>query len=61
MLHYTGGADYNDFPMFSIHPNDGVVQVAGKLDYESKSQYNLNISVTDGYNTVYTGVSVYSY
>lgn len=42
------GGEYNGYPMFMIDPKEGIVQVAGRLDYESKSEYNLNISVTDG-------------
>jgi len=51
------GADQNGFPMFSIQPLNGIVEVAGKLDYETKSEYVLNISATDGYNTGYGLVS----
>ena len=49
----TGGGNYNSYPMFSIQPLSGVIQVAGNLDYETKSEYNLNISVTDGTHTQY--------
>lgn len=48
-----GGGDYDSYPMFIIQPTSGLIQVAGNLDYESKSEYNLRISVTDGTHTVY--------
>lgn len=55
-LRLADGAEYQGFPMFSIHPQDGLVMVAGKLDYETKSEYTLNISATDGENFAYCTV-----
>ncbi|KAG8186896.1 hypothetical protein JTE90_023783 [Oedothorax gibbosus] len=38
---------------FLIQPHSGTVSVARKLDWEKKSDYNLNISITDGVNIIY--------
>lgn len=36
---------------------NGKVYVAQPLDWEQQSSYSLNISITDGHNTIYTQVS----
>ncbi len=36
---------------------NGKVYVAQPLDWEEQSSYLLNISITDGHNTIYTQVS----
>ena len=43
--------------MFTIQSELGMVTVAGNLDYETKSEYNLNISATDGESVAYCSVS----
>jgi hypothetical protein len=37
---------------------NGKVYVAQPLDWEQQSSYLLNISITDGHNTIYTQVSI---
>ncbi|GFW71164.1 protocadherin Fat 1 [Trichonephila clavipes] len=41
---------------FMIHTPSGTVYVARHLDWEKKSNYNLNISITDGINIIYQQV-----
>ena len=53
----TDGAESGGFPMFTIQSELGMVTVAGNLDYETKSEYNLNISATDGESVAYCSVS----
>ena len=43
--------------MFTIQSELGMVTVAGNLDYETKSEYNLNKSATDGESVAYCSVS----
>ncbi|GFQ74088.1 fat-like cadherin-related tumor suppressor homolog [Trichonephila clavata] len=38
---------------FMIQTHSGIVHVARHLDWEKKSNYNLNISITDGINIIY--------
>ena len=40
---------------------NGKVYVAQPLDWEQQSSYLLNISITDGHNTIYTQVSIRSF
>lgn len=40
---------------------NGKVYVAQPLDWEQQSSYLLNISITDGHNTIYTQVSISRY
>ena len=54
---FTDGAESGEFPMFTIQSELGMVTVAGNLDYETKSEYNLNISATDGESVAYCSVS----
>ena len=54
---FTDGAESEGFPMFTIQSELGMVTVAGNLDYETKSEYNLNISATDGESVAYCSVS----
>ena len=61
-IHYyfyfgTDGVESEGFPMFTIQSELGMVTVAGNLDYETKSEYNLNISATDGESVAYCSVS----
>ena len=49
----TGG---NEGSVFSIDPENGNVIVARRLDWETRSRYNLSIMATDGIHRVYTEV-----
>lgn len=40
-----------------IEPHSGTLSVARPLDWEKKSSYNLNISITDGVKFIYQQVS----
>lgn len=42
-----------------IEPHSGTISVARPLDWEKKSNYNLNISITDGVNVIYQKVNKY--
>ncbi|XP_077983801.1 protocadherin Fat 1-like isoform X2 [Glandiceps talaboti] len=43
---------------FFIHPTDGNLLLASKLDWEEKPSYNLSIGVSDGFNMATTQVHV---
>lgn len=44
-----------------IEPHSGTISVARPLDWEKKSNYNLNISITDGVDVIYQKVNNYTY
>ena len=52
-LFIAGG---NDDDKFSIDSENGNIVLAGKLDWETKTQYNLTIQASDGVNYAYTWV-----
>ena len=49
-------ADGNIGDKFAIQPTTGKVYVAQSLDWEQQVEYSLNISITDGPNTIFTQV-----
>ena len=55
---YCVSSDGNEGDKFAIHSTLGKVYVAQKLDWEERSEYSLNISVTDGHNKVFTKVTL---
>ncbi len=46
----------NDENKFSIDTENGNIVLAGALDWEQKTQYNLTIQASDGVNYAYTWV-----
>ncbi|XP_059170799.1 protocadherin Fat 1-like isoform X3 [Physella acuta] len=48
----------NDDDTFTILPDHGSIYLAEHLDYETRSSYNLTISVTDGLSTDYAQLDV---
>ena len=57
-LFVTGG---NVGDPFSVNPTDGIILLAGRLDAETQSSYELTITASDGYNPVSTTVSCISH
>lgn len=55
MIVLLGGNVGDKFAMQTT--GTGKVYVAQPLDWEERSFYSLNISITDGVNTIYTQVS----
>lgn len=51
-------SDGDDNNQFYVVRDVGTILIAQKLDYETQSQYNLNISVTDTVHTVYTQLNI---
>lgn len=43
--------------MFTIQPNHGSILLALPVDWETRSSYNLTVSVTDGVHYDFTWVS----
>ena len=50
----TYSIDRNDDDMFSMDVNTGQIRLAADqhLNFEIKSQYNIRVAVSDGYNVV---------
>lgn len=51
---YTDG---NEDQVFTIQPNHGSILLALPVDWETRSSYNLTVSVTDGVHYDFTWVS----
>ena len=49
--------DGNSANKFSIDFEEGNILIAGSLDWEEETLYNLTIQVSDGANAITTGVS----
>ena len=52
-LIFPGG---NEDDKFSIDSENGNIVLAGNLDWETKTEYNLTIQASDGVNYAYTWV-----
>ena len=50
-------ADGNEDKAFTVQPNHGSILLAQPLDWETRSSYNLTLSVTDGVHKDFTWVS----
>ena len=48
--------DGNSDERFAVGTENGNILLAGELDWETKTDYNLTVSATDGVNMVYSWV-----